>query len=112
MTRLSTLGLWILALLLLGTSGQVGTAGAETKSFYSPIIMVDRDKGYIVISSSGAVFGIEVPEEAKPHLEKLPVSGLIDVVVELRGDQPPLLKRWKVASGETSCRVFDGKECK
>ena len=37
---------------------------------------------------------------------------MIDIVVELRGDDPPLLKRWKVMSGETTCRVFDGKDCK
>ena len=87
-------------------------AQAETKSFYSPIIYIDQEKGYIVISNSGAVFGIEASPEAKPHLEKLPVSGLIDVVVEMRPDAAPMIKRWKVAAGETSCRIFDGKQCR
>ncbi len=90
----------------------VGAAQAETRSFYSPLLKVDPQGGYIVIANSGAIIGIEVPPEAKPHLETLQVSNLIDVVVEMRGDQPPLLKRWKLASGESPCRIFDGKECK
>ena len=49
---------------------------------------------------------------AKPHLEKLPVSGMIDIVVEMRDGNTPLLKTWKVAGGESSCRQFDGKTCK
>jgi hypothetical protein len=55
---------------------------------------------------------VEVPEAAKPHLEKLPVSGMIDIVVEMRADNAPLLKTWKVAGGESSCKHFDGKTCK
>jgi hypothetical protein len=89
-----------------------GLAFAEEKSYYSPIIFVDKEKGYIVISDSGAVFGIEVPPEAKPHLDKLPSSGLIDVVVEIRPNNAPLVKRWKIAAGESACKVFDGKTCK
>ncbi|MFO0773833.1 MAG: hypothetical protein U0172_04100 [Nitrospiraceae bacterium] len=87
-------------------------ASAETRSYYSPLLKVDVEQGFIVIANSGAVIGIEVPPEAKPHLEKLPISGLIDLVVETRGDKPPLLKRWKLASGDSTCRIFDGKECK
>lgn len=90
----------------------VAQADAEEKSYYSPIIMVDLQKGWLVISNSGAVFAVEASPEAKPHLEKLPTSGLIDVVVEIREGAPPLLKRWKLASGESSCKVFDGKTCK
>ena len=92
--------------------GWAGPAGAEEKSYYSPIIFVDREKGFIVISDSGAVFGIEVPPEAKPHLDKLPPSGLIDVVVEIRPGNAPLVKQWKIAAGESACKIFDGKTCK
>ena len=92
--------------------GWAGPAGAEEKSYYSPIIYVDKEKGFIVISDSGAVFGVEVPPEAKPHLDKLPPSGLIDIVVETRPDNAPLVKRWKIASGESTCKIFDGKTCK
>jgi hypothetical protein len=87
-------------------------ARAEDKSFYSPIIHVDKEKGVIVVSNSGKVFAVEVPELARPHLEKLPVSGMIDIVVEMRDNNAPLLKTWKVAGGESSCKQFDGKTCK
>ncbi len=86
---------------------------AEEKSFYSPIISVDGEKHRILISTLGSVFWIDVPDAAKPHLEKLPISGLADFVVEMRqSGQAPLLKTWKVKSGETSCIYFDGSTCK
>jgi hypothetical protein len=89
-----------------------GLSSAEDKSIFSPIIHVDKGKGYIVVSSDGKVFAVEVDEAAKPHLEKLPVSGMIDMVVELRPGNTPLLKKWKVAGGESACKEFDGKNCK
>ena len=85
---------------------------AAEKSYYSPIINVDVDNGRILISTLGAVFWVEVPEEAKAHIEKLPQSGLVDIVVETREGQPPMLKTWKVKSGESTCLHFDGKVCK
>ena len=86
---------------------------AEEKSFYSPIIHVDMETHRILISTLGSVFWIDVPDAAKPHLEKLPISGLADFVVEMReSGQAPLLKTWKVKSGETSCTYFDGKTCR
>ena len=88
-------------------------AFAEEKSFYSPVIHVDMETHRILISTLGAVFWIDVPDEAKSHLEKLPISGLVDFVVEMRGNgQAPLLKTWKVKSGETKCAYFDGKTCR
>ena len=86
---------------------------AEDKSFYSPVINIDKESYRILISTHGAVFWIDVPDTAKPHLEKLPISGLADFVVEMRENgQAPLLKTWKVKSGETSCTYFDGKTCR
>jgi hypothetical protein len=86
---------------------------AEEKSFYSPVISVDRESHRILISTLGSVFYIDVPEAAQPHMEKLPISGLVDFVVEMRGDgQMPLIKTWKVKSGESTCMYFNGKECK
>jgi hypothetical protein len=86
---------------------------AEEKSFYSPVISVDKENHRILISTLGAVFWIEAPDAAKPHLEKLPISGLVDFVVEMRENgQAPLLKTWKVKSGETNCTYFDGKACR
>jgi len=91
----------------------LSSSAAEEKSFYSPVIHVDKENHRILISTSGSVFWIDVPDAAKPHIEKLPISGLADFVVEMRGDgQAPLLKTWKVKSGETSCTYFDGKTCR
>jgi len=88
-------------------------AFAEDRSFYSPVIYIDTEKNQILISTSATVFYIEVPEAAKPHMEKLPISGLVDFVVEMRGDDKlPLIKTWKVKSGESTCMYFNGKECK
>jgi hypothetical protein len=86
---------------------------AEDRSFYSPVIYIDKEQNQILISTSGKVFYVEVPEAAKPHIEQLPISGLVDFVVEMRGDDKlPLIKTWKVKSGESTCGYFDGRECK
>ena len=88
-------------------------ASAEDKSFYSPIIHVDTENHRILISTLGSVFYIDVPEAARPHMEKLQVSSLVDFVVEMRGEgQMPVIKTWKVKSGESACMYFNGKECK
>ena len=86
---------------------------AEDKSFYSPVINIDKEAHRILISTLGSVFWIEAPEAAQPHIEKLPISGLVDFLVEMRGnEQAPLIKTWKVKSGESICMYFNGKECK
>ena len=106
-SRLTALsGLFLISLI-------ASPGSAEDKSFYSPVIQLDKESHRIMISTLGSVFWIDVPDAAKPHIEKLPISGLADFVVEMRGkDQAPLLKTWKVKSGETSCTYFDGKTCK
>ena len=91
----------------------VSPSFAEEKSFYSPVINIDKESNRILISTHGSVFWIDVPDTAKPHIEKLPITGLADFVVEIRENgQAPLLKSWKVKSGETSCMYFDGKTCR
>lgn len=100
-----------LILVLTGLTTPAMTSAAE-KSYYSPIINVDAENSRILISTLGSVFWVDVPEEARPHIEKLPQSGLVDIVVETREGQPPLLKTWKVKSGESTCLHFDGKTCK
>jgi hypothetical protein len=106
--KLLNLSLWLFLLTTV-----VVPAFAEDRSFYSPVIYIDKEKGQILISTSATVFYIEVPDEAKPHMEKLPISGLVDFVVEMRGeDKLPLIKSWKVKSGESTCMYFNGKECK
>lgn len=86
---------------------------AEDKSYYSPVIHIDTENHRILISKLGGVFYIDVPDAARPHMDKLPLSGLVDFVVEMRGEgEMPLIKTWKVKSGESTCMFFNGKECK
>ena len=108
--QLFNYGLFLLLCVGLSLATQVF---AEDRSFYSPVIYIDKEQSQILISTSASVFYIEVPEAAKPHIEKLPLSGLVDFVVEMRGeDKRPLIKTWKVKSGESTCMYFNGKECK
>lgn len=91
----------------------VGPALALEKSYYSPVIHIDVENHRILISQLGGVFYIDVPEAARPHMEKLPISGLVDFVVEIQGEnEMPVLKSWKVKSGESTCIHFNGKECR
>ena len=85
---------------------------AEDRSFYSPIIFIDKENNQILISTSGKVFYIEISEAAKPHIDKLPEGVLADFVVEMRGDDRPLLKKWHVTGADSECRIFDGTKCK
>lgn len=85
---------------------------AAEKSIFSPIIDIDLERGFLFVSSDAGIVVVEASEEAKPHLKKLPIAGMIDIVVELRQGKPPLLKTWKVAGGESECKIFDGKTCK
>lgn len=81
-------------------------------SFYSPIIRVVPDKGFIMISTNSGVLWLKASETATPHLAKLPVGGLIDIKVVFQGKpNPPVIKSWKLASGESACNVFDGTAC-
>ncbi|MCZ6580411.1 MAG: hypothetical protein O6840_02130, partial [Nitrospirae bacterium] len=78
----------------------------------SPIIRVVPDQGFILITVDSGVLWVKATPEAQPHLAKLPVGGLIDLVIEFQGKpKPPLIKSWKLASGDSSCNVFDGKAC-
>jgi hypothetical protein len=103
----------IILFAILFSAALVNTGLAVDKSFYSPVIQIDVENHRILISQLGGVFYIDVPEIARPHMEKLPISGLVDFVVELKGDdQMPVIKTWKVKSGESTCLYFNGKECK
>ncbi len=100
-----------LAALVLLIAGPSFALAAE-KSIFSPIIAIDKERGFLFVSSDSGVVVVEASEEAKPHIGKLPISGMIDIVVELRGRGPALLKSWKLVGGESECKVFDGKSCK
>jgi len=80
--------------------------------FYSPIIRVVPDKGFIMISTHSGILWLKASEAAAPHLAKLPVGGRIDVIVEFQGKpNPPIIKSWKLASGDSRCNIFDGTTC-
>ncbi len=90
-----------------------GPAVAETKSIFSPIIDVDVERGFLFVSTDSGILIVQASEAARPHLGKLPVMGMIDVVVEMKkGKNVALLKSWKLVGGESSCKIFDGKQCK
>lgn len=109
-TRFASIMASFMAVLSLGS---ISPALAEDKSFYSPVIHIEKETHRVLISTLGSVFYIEASEVAQPHIEKLPISGMVDFLVEMRGNgQAPLIKTWKVKSGESTCMHFDGKECK
>lgn len=91
--------------------GFVDEPGKEG-SFYSPIVRVVPDQGFLMISTNGGILWVKASEAAFPHIGKLPVGGLIDVVVQFQGKpNPPIIKSWKLASGNSECNVFDGAHC-
>ncbi len=93
--------------------GLAGPAFAETKSIFSPIIDIDAERGFLFVSTDSGILIVKVSEAARPHVGKLPVMGMIDIVVETKkGKNVALLKSWKLVGGESSCKVFDGEKCK
>ena len=84
----------------------------KEESFYSPIIRIVPDKGFMMISSSSGILWLKASDAAAPHLAKLPKGGLIDITVIFQGKpNPPIIKSWKLASGDSACNIFDGKSC-
>lgn len=83
------------------------------KGLYSAIIQVEPKKGYILVTNNSNVVWVEATKAAKPHVQKLPIGEMIDIVVEMRGSKkPPLMKSWKLLSGESDCKSFDGRRCR
>jgi len=95
------------------TSARVFAEASTTiKSYYSPIVRLEPEKGYLLITTDSGIQWIQVDDAAKPHLKTLEVGDMIDVVVQLRPDNvPPLLKSWKLARSSSPCQIFDGKIC-
>lgn len=82
------------------------------KGIYSSIVQVASKKGYIMVTQDNNVIWVQASKEAKPHVKELPVGEMIDIVVEMRGKKkPPLMKSWKLVSGESQCKNFNGKKC-
>ena len=82
------------------------------QGIYSSIVQVAPKKGYIMVTKDNNVMWVQASAAAKPHVKDLPVGEMIDIVVEMRGaKKPPLMKSWKLVSGESRCKNFNGKKC-
>ena len=87
-------------------------ASPQLKSYYSPIVRLEADKGYFLVTTDSGIQWIQVEDEVKEHLKTLAVGDMIDVVVEIRPDPvPPLLKSWKLARSASPCKVLKGQTC-
>ena len=94
-----------------GKKKRARSANTE-KSIYSSIVQVAPKKGYIMVTNDNNVIWVQASKAAKPHVKELPVGEMIDIKVQMRGrKKPPLLKSWKLVSGESRCKNFNGKKC-
>ena len=85
---------------------------SKEQGIYSSIVQVAPKKGYIMVTKDNNVMWVQASPAAKPYVKELPVGEMIDIVVELRGGKkPPLMKSWKLVSGESRCKNFNGKKC-
>ena len=106
--------LWALTLLILVIipSFTLAQKPGDVKSYYSPIIRLEPDKGFLLITADSGILWVQVEDHAKGHLSGLGVGDMIDVTIQFRPDNlPPILLRWKLAQSASACKVFDGKSC-
>ncbi len=104
--------LFACALLVLSTTPVFAETASSLKSYYSPIVRLEADKGYFLITTNSGIQWIQVEGPGKEHLKTLEVGDMIDVVVQLRPEPaPPLLKTWKLARSASPCIVFNGQTC-
>ncbi len=104
----------VLAIILLSltTTPIFAEATTSLKSYYSPIVRLEADKGYFLITTNSGIQWVQVEDAVKEHLKTLEVGDMIDVVVELRPDPvPPLLKSWKLARSASPCKVLKEQTC-
>jgi len=88
------------------------SAQSNEQGIYSSIVQVAPKKGYIMVTKDNNVMWVQASPAAKPHVKDLPVGEMIDIVVEMRGKKkPPLMKSWKLVSGESRCKNFNGRKC-
>jgi len=107
-----TNSLFVIALLFLTSAPVFAEASTSLKSYYSPIVRLEADKGYFLITTNSGIQWIQVEDAVKEHLKTLEVGDMIDVVVELRPDPvPPLLKSWKLARSASPCKVLKEQTC-
>lgn len=107
-----TLLVAMLISLSFATTVTVAQEPGQVKSYYSPVVRVEADKGFLLITTDSGILWVQVEDAVKPHLKTIGVGDMIDVVVQFRPDNlPPLLQSWKLARSESPCKVFDGKTC-
>jgi len=105
-------GLFVLTLLFQTSVPVFADASTSLKSYYSPIVRLEPEKGYFLITTDSGIQWIQVEDPVKEHLKTLDVGDMIDVVVEIRPDNvPPLLKSWKLARSASPCKVLKGQTC-
>lgn len=105
-------GLFALVLLVLTSAPVFAEASLTVKSYYSPIVRLEADKGYFLITTNSGIQWVQVVDPVKEHLKTLAVGDMIDIVVQLRPDPvPPLLKSWKLARSASPCKVLKGQTC-
>src|SRR4029077_14587914 len=84
----------------------------KEKSYYGTVIAIDSNaKTVKLVTNDGVMVDLAAEDKAAKHLDKIPLNSLIDVIVEMRGGAPPLVKSWKLAQAKSPCRIFDGKMC-
>lgn len=104
--------LFALVLLFLTSAPVFAEASTSLKSYYSPIVRLEAEKGYFLITTDSGIQWIQVEGPGKEHLKTLDVGDMIDVVVQLRPEPaPPLLKSWKLARSASPCKIFNGQTC-
>ncbi len=102
----------ILLILFMGPSFTLAQKPGQVKSFFSPIVRLEPEKGFFLISTDSGILWVQVEDHAKAHLKKLGAGDMIDVTVQYRTDNlPPLLLGWKLAKSKSPCKIFDGKTC-
>lgn len=103
---------WFLLILFLGPSFIFAQKPGQIKSYYSPVIRIEPEKGFLLITADSGILWVQVEDHVKPHLQTLGVGDMIDVTIQFRPDNlPPLLQKWKLAQSKSPCKVFDGKAC-
>lgn len=94
-----------------GRSKRAAQSQSKEVGIYSSIVQVAPKKGYIMVTKDGNVMWVKASKAAKPYVKHLPQGEMIDIVVEMRGKKAPIMKSWKLVSGESRCKVFNGKKC-
>ncbi len=84
----------------------------KEKSYYGTVLAVNKDTKILkLIGNDGSMVDLAAEDKAAKHLDKIPLNSLIDITVEMRDGALPVIKSWKMAQAQSSCRIFDGKMC-